>query len=224
LYLLLLWLAGSKGGGDGGSGRDAHIDRLRGEHTALLDRERYEQFAELLLIDNLQHLAANSGRRRITSTLRRLQDDRLIELHDNKGSMRLLSEHRDGGTYTHPPDAYKVSEDSRDLWVKLPPEFFTCGWFTALDAPAILALLVHLWHWREDRPRSQSFNGEALSKYAPVSKSTMTRGERLLNHWSVLSMTDQRRSAPTPRSRHVYRLQLDRLKRDCPNEVPPTFR
>lgn len=224
LYLLLLWLAGSKGGVESRPGRDAHVDRLRGEHTTWLYPERCVQLADLMLIPGFENRASNSGARRLTSTLRSLRDDHLIELHEDARSIRLLSENRDGGAYTNPYAAWTESLDERDLYVKLPAEFFTCGWFTALSPQAILALLVHLWHWREDSPRSQSFNGEVLSKYAPVSKSTMTRGERLLTHWSVLTMMDQRSSGPKHRSRHVYRLQLDRLKRDSPNEIPPTFR
>jgi len=227
MYLLLLWLAGSKGGVARGPERDAHVLRLRGDHTAALD---YAHIADLLLIRNFEDRASNSGVRLITSSLRKLRDERLIELHDDARSIRLLAETRDGEAYSHPPSTYiesgknKYDRDSTHLWVELPSEFFTCGWFTALDAPAILALLVHLWHWDKTRPRSQSFNSEALAKYAPVSKSTMTRGERILTHWSVLAMTNQRYFGPKPRSRHRYLLQLDRLERDCPNDVPPTFR
>lgn len=220
LYLLLLWQAGAEGDPDNRWRHDSHTDRVDGPHTAALD---YQQIAELLMIDDVRR-ASSSGVRRITSTLRGLRDERLIDLHHDSRSIRLLSESRDGEPYSHPPVAYQLTKDPRDLYVTLPPEFFTCGWFTALSPQATLALLIHLWHWREDEPRSQSFNADALGKYAPVSKSTMTRGERLLTRWSVLSKTDQRYSGPRHRSRHVYRLQLDRLKKDCPDEIPPTFR
>lgn len=220
LYLLLLWQAGSDATPSRFLRRDAHTDRLEGAHTAALD---YEQIADLMMISDVRR-ASSSGVRRITSTLRNLRDVGLIDLHDDARSIRLLSETRDGNAYTHPPTANKTAEDGRDRWVALPKEFFTCGWFTALSPQAILALLIHLWHWNENNPKSQSFNSEVLSKYAPVSKSTMTRGERLLTRWSVLTMTDQRYSGPKHRSRHVYRMQLDRLKQDCPEEVPPTFR
>lgn len=220
LYLLLLWQAGSAGDPGNRWRRDAHTDRLDGPHTAALD---FEQTAELLMIAELRG-ASSSGVRRITSTLRGLRDEGLIDLHHDSRSIRLLSENRSGEPYTHPHDAYEATGDPRDLYITLPSEFFTCGWFTALTPQAVLALLIHHWHWNPNEPRSQSFNAEALEKYAPISKSTMTRGERLLTRWSVLSKTDKRYSGPKHRSRHVYRLQLDRLKKDCPEEVPPTFR
>lgn len=220
LYLLLLWQAGSPGDPENTWRRDAHTDRLDGPHTAALD---FEQIAELMLVDDVDR-ASSSGVRRIISTLRRLTDEGLIDLHPDSRSIRLLSESRDGGPYSHPPAAFEETKDPRHWYRALPPEFFTCGWFTALSPQAIIALLIHLWHWNDDEPRSQSFNADVLAKYAPVSKSTMTRGERLLTHWSVLAKTEKRYSGPKHRSRHIYRLQLDRLMRDCPDEIPPTFR
>lgn len=221
LYLLLLWRAGAPGGTDPRQRRDAHIPQLLGEHTAWFE---YEEVADLMLIPGFEDRSSNSGHRLIRSTLRRLRDDDLIELHDDAKSVRLLAETRSGAAYTHPGSTYADSKRAEDLWVALPPDFFTRGWFTALPPQAILALLVHLWHWTKGRPRPHSFNSEALSRYAPVSKSTMTRGEQLLTHWSVLTMTDRRYPGPGYRSRHRYQLQMDRLKRDCPDEVPPTFR
>jgi len=221
LYLLLLWQAGSPGNANHRRIRANYIDRLDGEYTALLD---YKEIADLLMLDDYRR-ASSSGVRRITSALQTLRDHRLIELHDNARSIRLLSEKRDGSAYTDPGLNSDIA-DTNNVYLALPPEFFTCGWFTALSPQAVLALLIHGVFWIPKRPEQKpnSFNGEALSKYAPVSKSTMTRGERLLTHWSVLTKTEMRYSGTKHRSRYLYSLQLDRLKKDCPNEVPPTFR
>lgn len=221
LYLLLLWQAGSQGNADHRRRRANYIDRLEGEYTTLLD---YKETADLLMIDDYQR-ASSSGVRRITSALRTLRDRRLIELHDNARSIRLLSETRDGSAYTDPGLNSDIA-DTNDLYITLPNEFFTCGWFSALSPQAVLALLIHRVFWIPKRPEQKpsSFNGEALSKYAPISKSTMTRGEHLLTHWSVLTKTEMRYPGRKHRSRYLYSLHLDRLEKDCPNEVPPTFR
>lgn len=221
LYLLLLWLAGSKGGAQDRGSLHAHVGRLEGPHTAVVS---FDDIADLLLIAGFKKRASNSGYRLIVSSLRKLRDEHLIELSDDEQSIRLLAEDRSGSPYSDPGSAYKETNSASDRYIKLPHEFFTSGWFSALPAPAILALLVHRWHWIDGRPRPTAFNEETLAKYVAVSKTTMTRGERLLTHWGVLERTEKRFEGKGRRSRYEYRLQIDAFKRDCPDKIPPTFR
>lgn len=221
LYLMLLWLAGAPGRADQYPLRDAHIQRLHGEHTALLD---LPTIADMLMIPDLQLRASNSGVRRINSALRRLKKLNLIDLSDDERSIRLLAEDGTRQPYTDPGSTYKETKAPEDLYISLPTEFFTCGWFSALPANAVLALLIHRLHWLESRPGHRAFNAETLAKYAPISKPTMQRGERLLTHWSVLRQTTRIFPGRGHRSHYEYELNMARLKQDCPDEAPPLFR
>jgi len=219
LYLLLLWMAGSAGGVDPERTRWVRMpdpERLTGPHTTVLD---LQLAAEVLLLDDFSPQSSNKVRRRLESALGVLANDiGLLEVGADGASIRLLAEDGSGGAYTDP---FSEDQTEREPYTRLPSDFFLNGWFSVMTPPEIFALLLHTHDSGrfdgDGKPLGTFFNEERLRKFAPISGRTMDRGEKGLVDLGVATRVIRRYARASYGSHYEYFVNLDRLKKVCPD-------
>lgn len=161
LYLAVLWQAG---GGD----------------------ERHEvtwparTWAALLDLPDPEH----RGDRRIRDAIRTLEEAQLLTANREPGRPIALTLLREDGTtdaYVHPGEPASAAKkqgavDLKELYVQLPPSFWTNGWAITLTGPGIAMLLVMLTLTTNgDKSGIWISPKQARSQFA-LSEDTWTRG------------------------------------------------
>jgi hypothetical protein len=198
LYLAVLWQAG------GGDERHAVTWPARA-WAALLDLPEPE----------------GRGDRRIRDAFRALEEAGLLTAARAAGRPVAITLLRDDGSeepYTNPGEAAHASKekgefDPGDLYVQLPPSFWTKGWALVLSGPGVAMLLVMLVLTKNGERKGVWINPlQARSRFA-LSEDTWTRGVTELRHHGLL----ETRKKPVSedfgwrRVRNAYTLNRARL-------------
>lgn len=154
-YLALLWLAGG--------GR---------EHTVRFTARTYASLLGL-------HNPAVSGARRVNDALCWLEREQFITVARRPGHEPLITLLSDAGTGTPyvPPGAAEKDwasgkAEPDNVYVKLPPTFWTGGWAAALPGPALAMLLVTL----DLRQRRSWVSPREFALRYDLSEDTRSRG------------------------------------------------
>ncbi len=197
LYLALLWMAG---GGD---------DRHTVEFPA-------RAFAELLDLPDPER----RGDQRVRNALRLFERERLLLAEKRPGRpslLALLHESGSGDTYSR-PGGHAVAAKERNevdvdnLFIRLPPGFWTNGWAVTLGAPGLAMLLVLLVVTSNASKQRQWVAPSERPRYG-LSDDTWTRGLAELARLGVITvgkrpvgdLFDQRRV------RNTYSVNIARL-------------
>jgi hypothetical protein len=171
LYLAVLWQAG---GGD-----ERHtVSWPARAWAALLDLPEPE----------------GRGDRRIRDAIRALEQAGLLMAAHESGRPATITLLRDDGTaetYTNPGEAARAAKekgafDPGDLYVQLPPSFWTKGWALVLSGPGIAMLLVMLVLTKNGEKKGVWISpAQARSRFG-LSEDTWTRGVTELRRHGLL--------------------------------------
>jgi hypothetical protein len=200
-YLALLWQAG---GGDE-------------RHSVTWPARAW---AALLDLPDPEH----RGDRRIRDAIRVLERAHLLTAIRAPGQPIQLILRRDDGSgepYTHPGEAARAAKeagefDRSELFVQLPPGFWTRGWAIVLSAPGVAMLLVLLMLTENGAKTGVWINpSQARSRFG-LSEDTWTRGVAELRRHGLLEIRKKPVSEDFAwrRVRNTYTLDPARLEDD----------
>lgn len=137
------------------------------------------------------------GARRVRDALRALADANLIRLIPRAGTsplIQLLNETGNGEEYALPSTSYtlaqiagtaKSSVTDPNLYLQLPAELWTQGFFQILKGPGLVMLLILLSEQAYKRP--VWFSGSEFSDRYQISPSTRTKGTQELVDLGILN-------------------------------------
>lgn len=144
------------------------------------------------------------GARRVRDALRALADANLIRMVPRPGTsplIQLLNETGNGEEYTLPSTSYMKSRRTGtkkgavtdpNLYLKLPAELWTEGFFQTLKGPGLVMLLILLSE--QAHKRAVWFSGSEFFDRYRVSSSTRTKGTQELVGLDILRIS----SVPLP--------------------------
>ena len=198
-YLALLWQAG---GGD--------------ERHSIAWPAR--AWAELLDLPDPE----GRGERRIRDAIRSLEHARLLKTQRAPGhpvEVVLQSDSGDDTQYIHPGEVAHASKEkgerpsSRELYVQLPPGFWTRGWILVLSGPALAMLLIMLALTQNGAKAGVWLSpSQARARYC-ISEDTWTRGIAELQRYGLLGIHRKPVSEDFGwrRVRNTFTIQVARL-------------
>lgn len=197
-YLAVLWQAG---GGDE-------------RHSATWPARTW---AALLDLPDPEH----RGDRRIRDAIKALERARLLTAVREPGRPIQIVLRRDDGSdqiYTHPGEAASAAKaqggfDRSELYVQLPPSFWTNGWAVTMTAPGLAMLLVMLLLTRNATEQGIWINPSQARARFGLSPDTWSRGVAEMRHYNLLAIRKRPVSEDFGwrRVRNTYTLRLDRL-------------
>lgn len=167
----------------------------------------------------------SNGARRVTAAISWLEDYGLVRTDRTPGlpaKVFLLDERGSRDSYRPPGSVWSERQeageamDQSDYWVTLPPEFWTKGWISILDGPAIamwLALMVEATRYK--RISDLWFSESQGRRRFDLSADTRNDGLRQLEaRWLVGSQKQaiSRSSFDYKKMRKIYTLRLAQLK------------
>jgi hypothetical protein len=176
-------------------------------------------WAELLGLDD----PPGNGARRIRDALEWLQDNGFVRavLHPGQPTqVQLRKENGQDERYSVPgaatAKAKKVGKapSGNDLYVRLPPTFWTEGWIATLSGPAVAMLLILLSERGARTGTVIWFTPETAKKRFALSDDTRFRGLQELENHELIKIKQQpvgRNSFEFQRRRNTYELQLQNL-------------
>lgn len=167
----------------------------------------------------------SNGARRVTAAISWLENRGLLRTDRTPGmpaTAFLLDERCNGEPYRPPGEIWQERKESgepmdqSDYWVRLPPEFWTKGWITILDGPAIAMLLaLSAEAGRYKRITDLWFSEKQGRRRFDLSIDTRNDGLRELERrWLVSSRKQSisRSSFDYRKVRKTYTLRLAQLK------------
>ena len=200
LFLSLLWIASGRG------------------HSVSASAQ---QWAILIGLED----PSSKGARQIRSGLKWLSEHSLVANREVPGigsEVTLLNDSGDGTPYSVPGKEMSASKkssqgfDRKNIYVRLPPEFWTQSWIHILSGPAIAMLLVLLdVRGGSDPDDPLWFSGSVAATRYTLSEDTRAKGlSELIAYGAITSENRPVRSdqLASPRIRHVYRIRDDRLR------------
>ncbi len=180
-------------------------------------------WAGLLGLDQYE----TNGARRITAAIDWLEAKDLVRVDRRPGEpsrVFLLDERATGDPYELPFFALEAKreagepESRDDLYITLPPEFFTRGWIAVLSAPGVAMLLVMVLEARySNRVRGLWHSPAQAGKRFGLSQDTRSAGLQELELYGIVG----RRTQPVApgvfdmkRRRNIYDLHIEQLHVD----------
>lgn len=179
-------------------------------------RDSARSWAILLDLDD----PTQSGARRVSAALRKLQDARLVQLDPDPGyppTITLLSESGDGSPYE--PASTRHFRSNRggktpsadSLYFKIPAAMWVEGYIQAFSGPALIMYLVLACE--QAYLRGQWFSTEQFPERYLISAQTRAKGTAELKRAGLLQVTAKTLdetgrtvSFGRPRRRNIYRL------------------
>ena len=165
-------------------------------------------WAELLALDD----PMGRGARKINQALAFLEGQNLVRVEKRPGLpsvVRLLDDRGTGAPYSRP------GSQKTDLYIQIPPSFWTRQWISTLSGAAVAILLALLdQQWRDDPTRRVWLSPRRSAELYGLSPDTWTRGTKELAGHGLIDIT----AAPVDehnwglkRRRNTYLVNVDRL-------------
>lgn len=164
------------------------------------------------------------GARRVNEAVSWLEANDFVTVANNPGQpsrVTLLNERGKGEKYELPGEVYnrlrsKKGDDAakRNRYVKIPPEFWTSGWLSALSTPAVSMYLVLLCAQTSDEVSEVWFSPDQASKLYALSPDTRSRGLAELRDAGLVKVRRRALSNDVfdvQRFRNAYTLDMARL-------------
>ncbi|GAA14948.1 hypothetical protein GOALK_120_00060 [Gordonia alkanivorans NBRC 16433] len=164
------------------------------------------------------------GARRVNEAVSWLESNEFVTVANNPGQpsrVTLLNERGKGEKYQLPGEVYnklrnkegeEVAKSNR--YIKIPPEFWTSGWLSALSTPAVSMYLVILCAQTRNEVSEVWFSPDQAKKLYSLSADTRSRGLAELRDSGLVTVRRRALSNDVfdvQRFRNAYTLDIDRL-------------